>query len=204
MYEFSLPFGLYIETCTSFYAFSGPKWPSSRVGILDTYQNTVSFVRFPSLDATASTPLASTHCQLAVLVAVCWRNLPSVASTGLIFIRSENETFVTTASRCHSHRPTQFLFVCCCADNASVFTRPPWVKPHCRPRYERLRGMKSRRYDPANDSLSPLESPMFHWRWESDSCLARHSLAKKKSKHFSGTKKLSKLVHTYFILGSVW
>ena len=30
-YDFSLPFGLYVETCTSFYAFSGPKWPSSRV-----------------------------------------------------------------------------------------------------------------------------------------------------------------------------
>ena len=31
-YEFSLPFGSYVETCTSFYVFSGPKWPSSRVG----------------------------------------------------------------------------------------------------------------------------------------------------------------------------
>ena len=115
-YEFSLPFGLYVETCTSFYTFSGPKWPSSRVGILDTYQNTVSFIRFPSLDATASTPsLTSTHCQLAVLVAV-WHNSPSVASTSLIFIQSENETFVTTVSRCDSHRPTRFLNVCCCAD----------------------------------------------------------------------------------------
>jgi hypothetical protein len=109
-YEFSLPFGLYVETCTSFYAFSGPKWSSSRVGILDTYQNTPSFVRFPSLDATAPTPLASTHCQLAVLVVV-WRNSPSVASTGPIFIRSGNETFVTTASRRDSHRPTRFLNV---------------------------------------------------------------------------------------------
>ena len=148
MYEFSLPFGLYVETCTSFYAFSGPKWPSSRVGILDTYQNTPLLVRFPLLDVTAPAPLASTHCQLAVFVAV-WRNSP-------IFIRSENETFVTTASRCDSHRPTRFLNVCCCGDNAIVFHRPLWVKPHCRPRFKRLWEMKSRRYDLANDSLSPL------------------------------------------------
>ena len=123
---------------------------------MDTYQNSPSFVRFPSLDATTTTPLASTHCQLAVIVAVCWCNSPSGASTGLIFIRSENETFVTMASRRDSHGPTRFLNVCCCADNARVITRPPWVKPHCRPRYERLWGMKSRRYDPTNDSLSPL------------------------------------------------
>ncbi len=83
---------------------------------MDTYQNTVSFIRFPSLDATASTPsLTSTHCQLAVLVVV-WHNSPSVASTGLIFIQSENEKFVTTVSRRDSHRPTRFLNVCCCAD----------------------------------------------------------------------------------------
>ena len=31
-YEFSLPFGLYVETCTSFYKFSGPTWPSSTKG----------------------------------------------------------------------------------------------------------------------------------------------------------------------------
>ncbi len=117
-YEFSLPFGLYVETCTSFYAFSGPKWPSSRVGILDTNQNTPSFIRFPSLDVTNPAPLASTHCQLTVLAAVS-RNSPSVASTGPIFIRSENETFVTTVSRRDSHQPTQLLNVCCCADNAS-------------------------------------------------------------------------------------
>ena len=66
--------------------------------MLDTYQNTPSFVRFPSLDATAPAPLASTHCRLAVRDAV-WRNSPSVASTGPIFRRSENETVVTTASQ---------------------------------------------------------------------------------------------------------
>ena len=122
---------------------------------MDTYQNTPSFVHFPSLDATAPTPLASRHCQLVVLVAV-WRNSPSVASTGPIFIQSENETFVTAVSRRDSHRPTQFLNVCCSADNASVLPRPLWVKPHCRPRFERLWEMKSHRYDPANDLLSPL------------------------------------------------
>jgi hypothetical protein len=95
--EISLPFGSYIETCTSFYVFSGPKWPSSRVEYLDTYRNTPSFVCFPSLDATAPAPLASTHCRLAVHDAV-WRNSPSVASTGPIFRRSEIVTFVTTAS----------------------------------------------------------------------------------------------------------
>ena len=138
--QLCLPFALFVETCTSFYTFSGPKWLSSRVGILDTYQNTPSFVRFPSLDATTTTPLASTHCcQLAMLVAV-WCNSPSVASTGPIFIQSENEIFVTTTSWRDSHRPTWFLNVCCCADNANNFPRHLWVKPHCRPHFERLYG----------------------------------------------------------------
>ena len=121
-----------------------------------------------------------------------------------VFLRTMPGAVNSSSNPGNTYTQVMFLNVCCCADNARVITRPPWVKPHCRPRYERLWGMKSRRYDPANNSLSPLESPMFHWRWESDSCLARHSLAKKKSKHFSGTKKLSKLVRTYFILGSVW
>ena len=71
--------------------------------VLDTYRNTPSFVRFPSLDATAPAPLASTHCRLAVRDAVC-RNWPSVASTGPIFRRSEIVTFVTTVSRRNGHR----------------------------------------------------------------------------------------------------
>ena len=66
--------------------------------LLDPYQITPSFVCFPSLDATAPAPLASTHCRLAVRDAV-WRNSPSVAITGPIFRRSEIVTFVTTASR---------------------------------------------------------------------------------------------------------
>ena len=65
---------------------------------MDTYQNTPSFICFPSLDATAPAPLASTHCRLAVRDAV-WHNWPSVASTGPLFRRSKIVTFVTMASR---------------------------------------------------------------------------------------------------------
>jgi hypothetical protein len=52
--------------------------------LLGPYQITLLFVCFPLLDAPAPAPLASTHCRLAVCVAV-WRNSPSVASTGPIF-----------------------------------------------------------------------------------------------------------------------
>ena len=70
---------------------------------MDTYRNTPSFICFPSLDATAPAPLASTHCRLVVRDAV-WHNSPSVASTSPIFRRSEIVTFVTTASRRDGHR----------------------------------------------------------------------------------------------------
>ena len=52
--------------------------------ILDPYQITPSFVCSPLLDAAALAPLSSTHCQLAVSVAV-WRDSPSVASIRAIF-----------------------------------------------------------------------------------------------------------------------
>ena len=67
---------------------------------MDPYRITPSFNCFLSMDDPAPTPLASTHCRLAVRDAV-WRNSPSVASTGPIFRRSEIVTFVTTASRCN-------------------------------------------------------------------------------------------------------
>jgi hypothetical protein len=101
-YEFSLPFGSYVETCNSFYVFSGPKWPSSR-RVLDPHPSALLFVCFPSSDATAPAPLASTHCRIAVRDAVR-RNSPSVACTGPIFRRSEIVTFVTTASRRNGRR----------------------------------------------------------------------------------------------------
>jgi hypothetical protein len=52
---------------------------------MDPYQITPSFVCFPSLDAHAPAPLASTHCRLVVHDAV-WCNSPSLASTGPIYI----------------------------------------------------------------------------------------------------------------------
>ena len=56
LYEFSLPFS--IKTF-NFLRIFGTQMAEQRVGILDTYQNTPSFVRFQSLDATAPAPLAS-------------------------------------------------------------------------------------------------------------------------------------------------
>ena len=52
--------------------------------ILDPYQITPSFVCFPSLDAPAPAPSASTRCRLAVRD-TDWCNFPSVASTSPIF-----------------------------------------------------------------------------------------------------------------------
>ncbi len=51
-----------------------------------------SFDCFPSMNAPAPTPLASTHCRQRAHVSV-WRNSPSVASTGTIFELDEIETF---------------------------------------------------------------------------------------------------------------
>ncbi len=64
--------------------------------ILDPYQITPLLVCFLSLDAPAPAPLASTHCRLAVRVAV-WRNSPSVTSIGLISGSHKIVTFVTKA-----------------------------------------------------------------------------------------------------------
>ena len=50
------------------------------------------FDRFPSMNAPAPAPLASTHCRQRAHVSV-WRNSPSVASTGTIFELDEIETF---------------------------------------------------------------------------------------------------------------
>jgi hypothetical protein len=70
---------------------------------LDPYPTAPLFVPYPSSDAPAPAPLASTHCRLVVRVAV-WRNLPSVASTGPIFRQSKIVTFVATASWCNGRR----------------------------------------------------------------------------------------------------
>jgi hypothetical protein len=51
--------------------------------ILDPYPIAPLFVHFPTLNAPAPAPLASTHCQQRAHVSV-WRNSPSVASTGPI------------------------------------------------------------------------------------------------------------------------
>jgi hypothetical protein len=103
-YKFSLPLGSYIETCTSFYVFSGPRWLVGWIGywtpIKLPYCSSASHHWMPR---PAPAPLASTHCGLAVCVAV-WRNLPSVASTGPIFRQSKIVTFVTMASWHNGHR----------------------------------------------------------------------------------------------------
>ncbi len=64
---------------------------------MDPYPTAPLLVPFPSSDAPAPAPFASTHCRLAVCVAV-WCNSPSVASTSPIFRRSKIVTFVATAS----------------------------------------------------------------------------------------------------------
>jgi hypothetical protein len=61
-------------------------------GNLDPRAIAPSFDRFPSMNASAPVPLASTHCRQRAHVSV-WRNWPSVASTGTIFELDEIETF---------------------------------------------------------------------------------------------------------------
>jgi hypothetical protein len=95
-YEFSLPFGSYVETCTSFYVFFGTQKAEGVGRLFDPYPTAPSFVPFPLSDAPAPAPLASTHCRLAVCVAV-WRNSPSVTSIGLISGGHKIVTFVTKA-----------------------------------------------------------------------------------------------------------
>jgi hypothetical protein len=97
VYEFSQPPGSYVETCTSFYVFSGPRWLTEDK-ILDPYQIAPSFVHFPTLNVLAPSSLASTHCWQRAHVSV-WRNSPSVASTGPIFEQDEIETFQNLTSR---------------------------------------------------------------------------------------------------------
>jgi len=66
---------------------------ADRLGrMLDPYPIAPSFDHFPSLNAPAPAPLASTHRRQRVNVSV-WSNLPSVASTGTIFELDEIETF---------------------------------------------------------------------------------------------------------------
>ena len=72
---------------------------ADRLGrILDPYPIAPSFDHFPSLNAPAPAPLASTHCRQRANVSV-WSNLPSVASTGTIFELDEIETFRESTPR---------------------------------------------------------------------------------------------------------
>ena len=72
---------------------------ADRLGrILDPYPIAPSFDHFPSLNAPAPAPLASTHCRQRANVSV-WSNLPSVASTGTIFELDEIETFQESTPR---------------------------------------------------------------------------------------------------------
>ena len=72
---------------------------ADRLGrILDPYPIAPSFDHFPSSNAPAPTPLASTHCRQRANVSV-WSNLPSVASTGTIFELDEIETFRESTPR---------------------------------------------------------------------------------------------------------
>ena len=82
MYEFSLPLGSYVYTCTNFYVFSGPRWLASWIGCWTPIKLPHHRSCFPSLDAPAPAPLVSTHCRLAVHDAV-WCNLPSVVGAAL-------------------------------------------------------------------------------------------------------------------------
>ena len=76
----------------------------------------------------------------------------------------------TTASRRDSHRPTQFLNV----SSPDPFGWNPTVGPASK---------DYGKWNPAGmirqTTRYPHYSPMFHWRWESHSCLARQSLTKK-------------------------
>ena len=66
---------------------------ADRLGrILDPRPIAPSFDHFPSMNAPAPAPLASTHCRQRAHISV-WRGSPYVASTGAIFAQDEIETF---------------------------------------------------------------------------------------------------------------
>ena len=72
---------------------------ADRLGrILDPRPIAPSFDHFPSMNAPAPAPLASTHCRQRAHVSV-WRNSPSVASIGPIFAQDEIETFQKSTPR---------------------------------------------------------------------------------------------------------
>jgi len=67
-------------------------------GKLDPRPIAPSFDHFPSMNAPAPAPLASTHCRQRAHVSV-WSNSPYVARTGTIFERAKIETFQKSTPR---------------------------------------------------------------------------------------------------------
>jgi len=98
IYKFSLPPGLYVETCTSFYVLPGPRWLTSWVGNWTPHPIAPSFDCFLSMNAPVPAPLVSTHHQQQANFSV-WRNSPSVASTSTIFERAKIVTFQKSTLR---------------------------------------------------------------------------------------------------------
>jgi hypothetical protein len=77
---------------------------ADRLGrILYPYPIAPSFDHFPSLNAPAPAPLASTHCRQRANVSV-WSNSPYVASTVTIFELDEIETFRESTPRRNRRR----------------------------------------------------------------------------------------------------
>ncbi len=75
---------------------------------------------------------------------------------------------------------------------------PLWVNTYYGPHVRRLWGMKSCQSNPATDTQSPLQAPMFYQRWVLDSHSARYLLAKTNWTILEGPKKLAKLVAVTF------
>ena len=91
-YDFSEPFGPYIEACTSFYEFSGTKKVADKhTAMLNPYPIAPAIIPFPLLHAPVPAPAASTHYWLTTRTAF-WSEPPSVAvaGTGCILKRLQN------------------------------------------------------------------------------------------------------------------
>jgi hypothetical protein len=96
-HEFSLPFGSYVETCTSFYQFSGPTWLAGWIGYCAPTE-------FPPHLSTFNcwTPLPWHHYSQHTIGNECMSRfgaICSVVSTGPIFKQCKIETFVMLTSR---------------------------------------------------------------------------------------------------------
>ncbi len=137
---------------------------ADRLGrILDPYPIAPSFDHFPSLNAPAPAPLASTLCRQRANVSV-WSNLPYVASTGTIFERDPPPPLPPPQSAAISlrlhHSPLSRL--ASSTDRSRPLSSPPSPLLSCRvvprPRLSCLR----RRSE--GTAASPHPSPSRRWR----------------------------------------